>query len=67
MVRIQINSGLIGQLKEQSIKGYLKKMFDHVITKFKENENISDINPAIARTSYSAFHRSSVEISLDVK
>jgi hypothetical protein len=34
--------GLIGQLKEQSVKGYLKKMFDHVITKFKENENIVD-------------------------
>ena len=65
---------MIGQLKEQSVKGYLKKMFDHVLAKFKENENISEgitsnllVNPSLQRTTFTAFNRQSIEVSLDVK
>jgi hypothetical protein len=36
---------LIYQLKESSTKGYLRKMYDHVLLKLKENEGlVSDCN-----------------------
>ena len=36
---------LIYQLKESSSKGYLRKMYDHVLNKLKDNEGlVSDSN-----------------------
>jgi hypothetical protein len=32
---------LIHQLKESSNKGFLKKMYDHIMIKLKENEGLS--------------------------
>jgi hypothetical protein len=32
---------LIYQLKDSSSKGYLKKMYDHVLQKLKENEGLT--------------------------
>src|SRR6185312_11153372 len=54
---------LIYQLKDSSNKGFLKKMYDHVLVKLKENENINSES-----TNRSSLQRNSVssEISSQV-
>lgn len=55
--------GLIFQLKESQTKGYLRKMYEHVITKLKENENLSTLGKTIMFNVDNISARSSMSMS----